>query len=129
MNFSTAVRTKRAVRLFHFNTETEKLEPKTGWLELQGNGFLIDRETGAQYYPEGDEYINDNWRVEEETVRLTAREIVDALKSYLYGAAKKELITFTDGISHHDFAVDFARKFPFEEMPEIFAPTREADEF
>lgn len=127
MNFAQAASTGRAIKLLRFDVDTKKLIPKTGWLELQANGFLLDRETGDQFYPEGEDYKSDNWRVEEETVKLTAKQILDVFKTYMYGITKKELITITDGVNHHDLAEDFVRKFDFKELPEAFAPVSEKD--
>jgi hypothetical protein len=121
MNFSEAAKTGRALRLCRFDEETKKLVPKTGWLELQSNGFLVDRETGSEFYPEAHDYTSDNWRCEEETIKVTARKLVEVFKSYIYGLNKKELLTIADGVSHHDLAEDFVRKLDFKELPETFA--------
>lgn len=119
MNFGEAASTGRALILHRFDVDTKKLVPKTGWLELQPNGFLIDRETGNQFYPDAEDYKSDNWKVEEETVKLTAKQIAEVFKSYMYALNKKELVTITDGVNAHDLAEDFVRKFDFKELPQV----------
>lgn len=127
MNFAEAASTGRAIVLLRFDFDTKKLVPKTGWLELQPNGFLIDRESGNQFYPEAEDYKSDNWRTEDETVKLTAKQILEVFKSYMYALAKKELVQITDGVNQHDLAEDFVRKFDFKELPQTLSAMSDHD--
>jgi hypothetical protein len=56
--------------------------------------------------------------VQEETVKVTANQIIEIFKGYLYGLSKKELVTLADGVNAHDLASDFVRKFDFKDLPE-----------
>jgi hypothetical protein len=119
MNLSEAARTGRAIKLMEYDAILKKLVEKTNWLELQPNGFLLDIETGNQFYPEAHDLKSDNWIVEQETVKVSAKQVMEIFKGYMFGINKKELITITDGVSTQDLAGDFVRKFDFKDLPEI----------
>lgn len=119
MNFSEAARTGRNFKLMRYDVESKKLVEKTNWLTLQTNGLLLDLESGHEFYPDAADLISDNWIVEQETVKLTAKQLMDTFRTYLFGLNKKELVTITDGVSDMDLAGDFVRKFDFKELPEI----------
>lgn len=105
--------------LMRYDAETKETYPKTGWLEMLPNGWLQDRETGSSYYPTKDELLSELWKTEEESVRLTSKQIIEIFKGYMFGAIKKELVSLQEGTSPHDLAEDFVRKFGFKELPEI----------
>lgn len=119
MSFSEAARSGRAIMLMRYDAEAKQTYPKSGWLEMLPNGSLQDRETGSNYYPSRDEMLSDLWKTEEESVKLTSKQVIDIFKAYLFGAIKKEVITLQDGVSPHDLAEDFVRKFGFKELPEL----------
>lgn len=116
MNYAEAARTGRPMMLQRYDVDQKKNVPRTGWLELQANGFLVDMETGDQFYPEKVDILSDLWKVQEETVKVTAKEIMEHFRSFLYRNKKKELIQITDGVNERLMAEDFVRLFDFKEF-------------